>query len=79
MTALWEIQRGVIDDKVGNQDAEVAYGVLWKNSHLSGKSRGRHKRLRISTLISEGTWEATETGSVTVLSRRSGVKITSHP
>ena len=77
MSALWEIQRGVIDDKVGQiKDAEVAYGdLLDKILTYQEKVADVTKRLqdKHAYLLKE-LGEATEIGSVTVLSRRSGVK-----
>ena len=77
MTALWEIQRDVINDKAGQiKDAEVAYGDLLdeiltyqeKVADVTKKLQDKH-----AYLLKE-LGEGTEIGSVTVLPRRSGVE-----
>ena len=77
MTALSEIQRDVIDDKVGQiKDAEVAYGdLLDKILTYQEKVADVTKRLqdKHAYLLKE-IGAATEIGSITVLSRRSGVE-----
>ncbi len=77
MTALWEIQRDVIDDKVGQiKDSEVAYGDLLdeiltyqeKVADVTKKLQDKH-----AYLLKE-LGEGAEIGSITALPRRFGME-----
>ncbi len=77
MTALWEIQRDVIDDKVDQiKDAEVAYGDLLEEIlTYQEKVGGVTKKLQDKhAFLLKELGEGAKIGNVTALPRLSGVE-----